>query len=100
MWVGARERQRHRETDMEEQPERDGHRRDTGERETEPNRKTHRKSQIDRDPKESQTKAPGRSPQRCAESQARASAEQPLSVVLPGGAQPALEGRGGVWWVV
>lgn len=35
----------------------------------------------------------------CAHSQARASVEQPLSVVLPGGAQPALEGRGGVWWV-
>ena len=33
--------------------------------------------------------------QRCAQSQARASVEQPLSVVLPGGAQPALEGRGG-----
>lgn len=38
--------------------------------------------------------------QRCAQSQARASVEQPLSVVLPGGAQPALEGRGGLWWVV
>lgn len=63
MWVGARERQRHRETDMEEEQERDGHRRDTGEREIEPNRKAHRKSQIHRDPKESQTKAPGRSPQ-------------------------------------
>lgn len=37
--------------------------------------------------------------QMCAHSQARASVEQPLSVVLPGGAQPALEGRGGVWWV-
>lgn len=98
MWVGARERQRYRETDMEEEPERDGHRRDTGERETEPNRKTHRKSQIHRDTKESQTEVPGRSPQGsevCTESgQSLSGAAAVCGAAWRGPAGSGGEGRG------
>lgn len=96
------ERQRHRETDMEEEPERDGHRRDTGERErqNQTERYIERARYTETQRRARQRRLAGaRRGQMCAHSQARASVEQPLSVVLPGGAQPALEGRGGVWWV-